>query len=129
MKSLSGQERKTVLDELFILREYRALDNPVTAIYSIIEQRVADGLQVSPDLMRPASLQLAFDQRNIAQTLQNFIVCHGPLSLIRIVIYRHNLAILDATTYVSRNAAVFRYISPYQRDVPAGYTMIEKLFC
>src|SRR5690606_9476077 len=61
VECLPWQQRKAVLDELFVLAEYRPFYYPVTTINGVVKQRMAYRLQVGANLVGTTGFQLAFD--------------------------------------------------------------------
>ena len=81
MEGLSGQNLEAIFHELPVFGKGSPLQDLATSIIGIIEQRMSDMLHVNPDLVGPASLKPAFNQGDIPQLLQYFIMGNGSFPL------------------------------------------------
>lgn len=59
VQGLPGDQGKTIVNELPVLRMRRSFQDLVSAIFVVVEQRMAEVFQVRTDLVRPAGFELA----------------------------------------------------------------------
>ena len=128
MQGLAFTYCKTVFNKLLILGKNRAFYDPVSAVKIIIEKRVAYVLHMHPDLVGPASFQLAFDKGHVIESCQNLVMGNGlfPMFPFRVGSKQFSKPLVPAHM-TSDRAFVFLEIPPYQRYVPPVYSMVEKL--
>ena len=130
MKGLTGQDCKTILNELPVFGIYGTLAYLCAIIAGIIEKRMAYPVEMHADLMGASGLQTTFHNGHIPEPLQNPIMGNSMLPMVSV---RENLeahpviwVTADITGY--RPLVIFQ-ITPYNRDVTALYRVDEKLFC
>ena len=94
----------------------------------VVEKRMADVLRVDANLMRAASFQTVFVQRDVTETFQNVPVRDGFLAVIAVGVDGHFAAVADAAPDIAFNGAVVLVeIAPNQGVVTTVDVMLEKL--
>ena len=76
MESLPWKKLETVLDELTVLRINGPLADLRTVITRVIEERMADPVEMDTDLVRTTRFKTALYNRHISEALQYTIMRH-----------------------------------------------------
>ena len=130
MKSLTGYEFEAVLDKLLILLERSTLQDAVTAIALIVEERMSLPRHMHTNLVCTASFQTALHQRDIVVAAQHLEVCHCVLTLLAIGEYIHLHSILGVTTDMTDDSTlILSEITPHQSHIAAIDGVVEELLC
>jgi len=82
MESLSRADRQAIFHELFIPVIHGSLYDFIPSIGFIPEEGMTDVLHMYPDLMCPAGLQHAAQERDITKPFHYFIMGDGFLSVV-----------------------------------------------
>ena len=128
MEGLTREKLEAVLYELTVFRIDRSLADLRAVIAAVVEERMADPVEMYTDLMGSSCLKAAFDHRHITEALENTVMCHCMLSIITV---REDL---ETHTVVRVTADIAGYgtfiileISPYDRHITTFYRMHEEL--
>ena len=82
MEGLSRKQFETILNELTILGINCPLTDLGTIITAVIEERMADPVEMNSDLMSPSCLKTTLHNSNISKSFQNTIMRHSMLAMI-----------------------------------------------
>ncbi len=102
MQGLSRQDRKAVIHKLFVFCKCGAFQDHIAPVSLIAEKGMPDMLEMNPDLVGTAGLQLAVEQGYIAESFQDGVMCNGIPALAAIRKYGKNLTVADASPDIVR---------------------------
>ena len=128
MQGLAGHKRKTVADELLVFGEGGALEDAVSAVGLVVEEWVADVLQMHANLVRAAGFQLAFDEGYISESFHHAPVRDGMFALVAALGEDgHHHAVFGVAPHVADNGAgILFHVAPDQRPVLAFQVVVEE---
>ena len=81
VQCMSRQQFETVFDKLLVFGEGGAFEDPISAISFVVEQRVPDILHVDANLVGATGFETTFDQVDLTETFDHFVVCNGVFPL------------------------------------------------
>ena len=107
MQGLARAEVEAVVDEGTVRGRTFAAQDFLSAVALVVEQCVADALHVDTDLVGASSLQLAFHEGDVSQSLQYAVVGDGGFA-VRVLVgqYGHLQPVFGVTAYVAANGTL-----------------------
>ena len=121
VEGLAREKLEAVLDELTVFRVYRSLADLRTVVALVVEERVADPVEMDTDLMGTAGLQTTFDNCHISESFEDPVVGHRMLSMVTFRKYLEPHAVVRVASYVSGDGTfVFLQVSPYDGDIASS---------
>ena len=130
MKGLTREKLEAVLYELAVFRVDRSLADLRTVVTAVIEERMADPVEMYTDLMGSTGFETAVDYSHVSKAFEDTIMCHCMLSIIAVREYLEAHAVVRVTTDIACNRTfVFLEVSPYDSHIATFYRMYEELLC
>ena len=134
MECLTRTDFEAVSDETLVVPALCAAQNLCAAVAFIVEERMPDVFHVHPDLMGSSGFEDAFHECDIAEALQDAVVCDGVFADARLrVKHRHLHSVSWIAGDVTLNASfVFFKVSPDECIVATSGCFVEELeseFC
>ena len=130
VKGLAREELEAVLYELTVLCVYGSLADFRAVITLVIEERMADPVEVDTDLVGASCLQTALHDSNIAESFKHLVMSDSVLS---VVSFREHLeahpVVRVAADVADDGALVFFQITPDDCDIAALDGVHEELLC
>lgn len=134
VKRLAWASLETMVDESLVTGGGKSAQDDVAAIARIVEQRVSDVAHVGANLVCAPSFEDTLNKRDVAEALNDAIVCDGMLPNLGVLgKHGHLQPVLgvagDVAAYCS---LVFPDVSPNEGVVAATRSLIEELhaeFC
>ena len=130
MESLAREKLEAVLDELTVFCIYGSLADLSSVITAVIEERMADPVEMHTDLVGTSGLQTAFDYSDIAKSLKDAVMGHSMLSMVPVREHLEAHPVIRVAADVSDNGPlIILEIAPYDSHVATLDGMHEKLLC
>ena len=130
MEGLARKELEAVLDELAVLRVDCALADFCSIITLIVEERMADPVEMHTDLVGTAGLKTTLYNCYITKALEDSIVCHSMLSMITLREDLETHTVVRITTDITYDSTlIFLKITPYDSHITALDGVNKELLC
>ena len=130
MQGLTRQKLEAVLYELTILCIDGSLADLRTVVTLVIEERMADPVEMYTDLMGSSCLQTTFHNRDISESLQNLIMGNGMLAVISVRkdLEPHTI-VRVAADVADDGTLILLEVTPDDSDIATLYRVHEELLC
>ena len=128
VERLAGAGGKAVGDELAVFGEGGAFEDLVAAVVGVVEEGVADVLEVGADLVGAPGFEDALDDVDVGEAFEDAPVGDGGLAVGAVGEACHDFAVAEVAPDVPGDGAgVGVEVAPAYGDVAAGGGFVEEL--